>query len=318
MKPELERKFALLNLLASSLEPLTYEEIFNRLSEHYPAKGKTHETVKKMFERDKADLNSEGFIIAAEEDGEGVEKYILPKHQAWLKGFELTESQAQSLREALEDPAIAGQMMGQSLFALKKLLAFSAPFDENLQGEENKDPVETAKYLKVLDALLDEKVIEVEYPDHQGVPEARFFSPYKFFFLYGRTLLIAGCHRTLTPKVIELSKVKSIRFAKKSFIPPPADFDAGQYIHTGKYNYDPGLGTLVQFRVKAEEVWRIRERNSQWILSIQKDGSALCEYFVTNDDAFFMMILAFGPNAEILSPTAYRLKFKKFHLKAAL
>lgn len=317
MKPELERKFALLNLLASSLEPPTYLEIFDKLPEFYPTGGVDILSVKKKFERDKEDLGKDGFAVVAIVGEDGEDRYVIPKHQGWLRDFQLTASQAQALREAIEDRAVSGQMSGSGLFALNKLLALSAPFDENLRGEETEDPEAVAHFVKAHEALLASKVINVDYPNHQGKPETRDFSPYALFFRFGQALLVVGCHRTKTPKVIALDRVVNLSIASKTrFLPPPADFNPNQYIQTGRYDYDKSLGTYVQFRVNAAEVDRVTRKNPQIVVSTDPAGSALCEYFVTNDEAFIEWMLSFGPHVEILAPTSFRLKFKRFVEKA--
>jgi predicted DNA-binding transcriptional regulator YafY len=317
MKPDLERKFALLNLLASSLEPPIYQEIFEKLPEFYQTQRRDLASVKKMFERDKDDLTKDGFAVVAIVGADGEDRYVIPKHQGWLRDFQLTASQSQVLREAIEDRAVTGQMTSSGLFALKKLLALSAPFDENLRGEEAEDPEAVAHFVKAHEALLARKVINVDYPNHQGRPETRDFSPYALFFRFGQAFLVVGCHRTKTPKVIALDRVENLSISSKTrFLPPPADFDPNQYIQTGRYDYDKSLGTYVQFRVAAQELDRVKRRYPQIVVSIDKKGSALCEYFVTNDEAFIEWMLSFGPNVEILTPTSYRLKFKRFVEKA--
>lgn len=222
VKPDLERKFALLNLLASSLEPPTYGEIFEKLPEFYPTHGRDLASVKKMFERDKDALTEDGFAVVAIVGEDGEDRYVIPRHQGWLKNFQLTPAQAQALREAIEDRAVSGQMANPGLFALKKLLALSGPFDENLRGEETEDPQAVAHFVKAHEALLAHKVIHVDYPNHQGQPETRDFSPYALFFRFGQAFLVVGCHRTKTPKVIALDRVENLSIASKTrFLPRP-------------------------------------------------------------------------------------------------
>ncbi len=319
MANDLDRKFALLNFLSSCQQAPTYKEIYNHLSDYYSNDERKSAATEKMFTRDKNDLSEEGFVVVAEAGEDGQERYSIPKHQAWLKNFQMNRIWAKSLREAIEDRAISGQMMTQGLFALKKLLAFSAPFDEILQGEQNENPEEISHFMKAHEALLARKVLKIAYPNHRGIPEERFFSPYAIFFRYGKTFLIVGCHRTKTPKVIALDRIKSIFISKnlkEKFIPQPSDFDADRYIRTGRYDYDSSLGTVVRFRLNAGEMGRVLEKNPQMVVSSEQDGSVLCEYFVTSEEAFFSWMLSFGANNEILSPPDFRLKFKKLIEKA--
>lgn len=318
MKNDLERKFALLNLLASNRYPLTRDQIFEKLSVFYSPTERKTDSTKKMFERDKVELISEGFVVTAEAGSDEVEKYSMPNHRAWLEDFQFTDSQAQLIREAIEDPSIMGQMMGQGLFALRKLLAFNAPFDLDLQGEKQGKSEESATFLKVHKALMAGKVLEVDYPSHKGKLERRYFSPYAIFYRYGRSYMIAGCHRTKTPKTITLERIKRLRVSNKAFLRQPKDFDTGKYIKTGLYNYDPKYGKIVRFRVDAQEAWHIREKHSRFIVSEGKDGSVECEFFVTNPTSFFEFIVAFGFDAEILSPPEFRRQFKKFLEKAMI
>jgi predicted DNA-binding transcriptional regulator YafY len=240
----------------------------------------------------------------------------MPKHRAWLEEFQLTDSQAQLLREAIEDPSIMGQMMDQGLFALRKLLAFNAPFDLELQGEKQGKSEESANFLKIHKAFLAGKVLEVDYPSHTGKLERRYFSPYAIFYRYGYSYMIAGCHRTKTPKTLLVDRIKRVRVSNKVFLRQPKGFDAGKYIKTGYYNYEPKLGKIARFRVKAQEAWRIRDKHSRFIVAEGKNGSVDCEFFVTNLNSFFKFILAFGFDAEVLSPLELRRQFKKFLEKA--
>jgi predicted DNA-binding transcriptional regulator YafY len=317
MAYEIERKFALLDLLASTREPLTREEIYAKLPTFYSLKDRKPDSLKKMFERDKEELTGEGFVVAAVADMFGVERYSLTPRAPWLKDFQLSGSQAHALREALDDPAISGQMMGQGLVALRKLLAFSAPFDEKLQGEKAPDPQENAMILKVHEALLAKKVLEVNYPGHRGIDERRFFSPYALFYRFGRPYLVAGCHKDHFPKVVALLKVTRLRFSKQPFQPLPADFSVVKYIQSGQYDYRSDKGTTVRVRVSADEAWLIRERHYRRIVSEAGDGSVECEFFVTNPTQFFGFLLTFGAGAELLSPPAIRQQFKLFLEKAA-
>ena len=68
--------------------------------------------------------------------------------------------------------------------------------------------------------------------------------------------------------------------------------------------------------MNAGVVGRVLENNPQMVVSSEKDGSVLCEYFVTSEEAFFSWMLSFGPNAEILSPADFRNKFNRLIEKA--
>ena len=77
MASDIERKLAILDLLAS-MHACTVSEIFEKLPSFYSAtNGRGEAACKKMFERDKESLAAMGFPLLAMPDDDGEETYVL-------------------------------------------------------------------------------------------------------------------------------------------------------------------------------------------------------------------------------------------------
>jgi hypothetical protein len=112
MPSEIERKLALLTLLASRRgRGMTQSGIFKKLPSFYSSEGRKYLSAKKMFDRDKGDLASMGFPLFAEPSDDGGETYRLEPDEGGLpSGFVLTREEAEFLQKVLVLPLYRDQL----------------------------------------------------------------------------------------------------------------------------------------------------------------------------------------------------------------
>src|SRR5665213_1166769 len=235
MARDLERKLALLALLAQSKQPLDCQEIFQNLPTCYNDQKRQYSSTKKMFERDKAELLDAGFLILAEPMEEDNEfRYRLHKPSEILdRQFSFTLEQTHTLRALLDDPLFVGQVPGISLAALSKLLAFHGRLDVPSKTITASLQKEDHNLTLALQAGQVSKAIEVEYPSHLTEKmERRVFSPYGAFLRTGKTYLLVWCHRDMVLKVLEMKRMGTIRMAREKYHDPPEDLAVENFAQT--------------------------------------------------------------------------------------
>src|SRR5665213_3243184 len=221
---DLERKVALLALLAKSKQPLDCREIFQNLPTFYNDQKRQYSSTKKMFERDKEELIDAGFLILAEPMDEDNEfRYRLHKPSEILdRQFCLSLEETQVLRFLFDDPLFVGQVPGIALAALSKLLAFHGRLDVPSKTIAPSLQKEDHNLTLALQAGQVAKAIEVEYPSHlTDKMERRIFSPYGAFLRTGKTYLVVWCHKDKVLKVLEMKRMGTIRLARQKYQPPP-------------------------------------------------------------------------------------------------
>jgi predicted DNA-binding transcriptional regulator YafY len=312
----LERQLALLALLAGTKQPLDQTEVFDRLPNFYPDKGK-QATRRKAFARDLEVLQTMGAAILAEDKaGNGVFRYrLMPESDGLPRDFRLSEEEAKSLRGMLLTPMAASQLAAPARQVLVKLLSFHSPFDEKALGEESDAQDLTNRCEKLRACAREGRACTITYPDHQGNPERRDISPGGLFFRFGEPYCAGLCHRSDVVKAFKVAKIEELRLSKQPGRPLPADFDLGAFASRNAFRLGaPSEAVKARLRVLPEEAWRLKERMPGSVVSEDKAGIVVAEIEVAAPERFFKFVLSFGEFAEILGPPKLRQDFVK-HLE---
>ena len=315
MAIDLERKLALLALLAKSKQPLDCREVFKNLPTFYNDQKRQYSSTKKMFERDKEELIDAGFLILAEPmEADNEFRYRLHKPTEILdRQFTFTLEQTQLLRSLLEDPLFVGQVPGISLAAISKLLAFHGRLDVPSKTIAASIKKEDHNLTLALQAGQVSKAIEVEYPSHlTDKMERRVFSPYGAFLRTGKTYLVVWCHRDHVLKVLDMKRMGTIRIARENYQDAPEELTIENFSQTHNWISVDGRGHKIILKVKDGQAHRVKEHHPFAVTQENPDHSILAVYFVTNLPRYFKYVLSFGRDAEILEPPEVRQSFLKF------
>jgi predicted DNA-binding transcriptional regulator YafY len=311
MPSDTERKLALLDLLAAR-RGRTVEEIFEALPSFYPAaRGEGRDSAKKKFERDKEDLAAMGFPLLAEQDGADETYRLDPPDPALPTDFVLTPGETATLEAVLADPFCRAQLPEASLSALVKLHELYTPISAAAPpGAE--PPPGAALVSKILAAVDRERALDVDYPGRDGKVQRRTFSPWRLILKRGRAYLLAFCHRDGFPKMLTLSRMGRVAASREDHRAEPAGFDARRYILTQDYLPEGSADWRVRLRVGPSEAWRLEETARAAVVARDADGGREAVFGVSNREAFFRYVSAFGRHAEILEPPEAREAFRAF------
>ena len=334
-QPKLQRWIDLLAALLRRKFPADFETLRQEVPAYAEA-GRKHETLMRMFERDKDELRALGVPIETSMDGDGsLSQYRLASRQFYLPFLQLaydTPRPPQRPRgpgyqglpvlafepeeldaiaraayrvAALGDPALAHE----SMRALRKLghdlpIPREAPTDELVSLEQPPDP-------ELLDqlgnALQRRKRVTLSYRSmHRDAEGERTVEPFGLAFLTGHWYLIARDAGTDALRHFRVSRIRDIAVNEAKAQSPdfsiPADFDLSQHARS-RQAWELGDAELVEVTV------RFRVQNGFTVPAMQlgdaiPGDAALRRFRVRRPDTFALWILGFAGDVRIERPPA--------------
>lgn len=162
-------------------------------------------------------------------------------------------------------------------------------------------------------AILEHRVVEIEYQPPGRTPAQRCIEPYGIVFYQSSLYIIAAAHEIREDQG-RLRHWKLDRFQKataldKWFQPPP-DFQLDQYLGSSLGIFSQGTGKLRDFRI------RISARAAPWVVEDpwhpdqrvkrRRDGGIELTVKATHELEIIPKVLSLGSEAEVLAPASCR------------
>jgi len=334
-QPKLQRWIDLLAALLRRKFPADFETLRQEVPA-YAEPGKKHETLMRMFERDKDELRALGVPIETSLDGDGsLSQYRLSSRQFYLPFLQLAYDSPRAIQRprgpgyqglpvlafepeeldaiaraahrvaALGDPALAHEAMR----ALRKLghdlpVPREAPTDELVALEQPPDP-------ELLDrlgnALHRRKRVTFTYRSmHRDAEGTRTVEPFGLAFLTGHWYLVARDLGAETLRHFRVSRIRDITVndakAQSADFTIPSDFNLAEHARS-RQAWELGDAELVEVTV------RFRVQNGFTMPAMQLGDSiagdpALRRFRVRRPDTFALWILGFAGDVRIEHPPA--------------
>lgn len=332
-QPKLQRWIDLLAALLRRKFPTDFETLRQEVPA-YAEPGRKHETLMRMFERDKDELRALGVPIETSLDGDGTRsQYRLSSRQFYLPFLQLAYDTPRVVQRprgpgyqglpvlafepeeldaiaraahrvaALGDPALAREAMR----ALRKLghdlpVPTNAPTDELVSLEHPPNP----DLLDQLGSALHRRK-RVSFSYHSMLRDAermRTVEPYGLAFLTGHWYLIARDVDSASLRHFRVSRIRNIAVneakAQSADFVIPRDFDLAEHARS-RQAWELGDAELVEVTV------RFRGRNGSTLSAMQlgdpvSADSAHRRFRVRRPDTFARWILGFAGDVHIEHP----------------
>jgi proteasome accessory factor B len=300
----LERLINLVALLLESRQPRTFEDI-RRLLPAYQQDDRA--TAKRQFERDKDVLRAVGIPVeVAPTDVWGVEEgYIIPKERYYLPEISFTPEEVAALFVASHAPGEDGE----AAQAFRKLAQQAETgVLSTLTGVPSTTGIDTSgtHLAEAADAVARRRRVKFRYRPVQGRPGQRDVDAWGLVFRAGAWYLVGNDRRRGEPRSFRLSRIlSSVRDAGEAKVPPDG-FRAAEHVAAGPWGFgEPEVRARVAFSPKVAW-WAVSGMPDARTLRTRKDGWTEVEVPAAGTDAFASWILAFGPDAKVISPKPVR------------
>jgi len=298
----------LINLIAALLEaevPMTAEQIRERIS-GYDSAG-SHETFRRAFERDKADLKAMGIPIETKQldtFGDTPPGYIIPKSSYYLPELDLEPDELASLRIA------AGAVLGVEEEAGTGVMKISMGAIDETAGAArpawNADVAASQPLLTPLYSALAERVpITFDYqPAGADEPGSRRVRPYALVHRKGHWYLVGHDERSDDMRTFKVARITSDPKRGEGSYEIPAGFSAEKHVlaHVGAEG-DHAVATI---RFDRSLRWWPEQNLPGARAKDGPDGSYEVEMPVASLDALASFVVWWGPKVEIVGPPEAR------------
>jgi len=290
-----ERLTNLLALLLSTREPLTLEQINDRLQTYPPG-----EAGRRAFERDKDLLRTEGVPVVTEygEGSHGAGAYRVRPEDYYLPPLELTDEERIALHLALAAVRFESGWQRQVRWKLGEVEVDAAP------------PLAALPTVEALPALFDacrhRAPVTFSYNDAR-----RTVDPWGLLFRGGFWYLIGhdrsrGEQRTFRVDRIDDGKVTSGE-SDGATVPRPDGFDLAAALPDDPLligGDQPVTADVLVDGVLAPKV--VSEQGEETVAERRDDGSVVVRVGVVNRAAFRSWLLGLRDHAEVLAPADLR------------
>lgn len=306
---KIERQINLLAYLLNSYESCSWEEIQFNVKGYDP--DASHDSFRRMFERDKDDLRAHGVSIEYDEDGcyLSKEKYYLPE-----VNFSSEEVVALNLVARIGKTEVT-PFSNEFLSAILKL-SFDEPID-NLKdtnqnflymnlGISDKDK---DKFKSIDDATAERKSIAFKYQGAQdNEPAKRDLEPYARIFLKDNWYIVGKCRSKEAVRSFNIKRIVgdidvNLQNPKKPDFEIPPDFRISEM--TDKKPWEWGDSDPIKVTLKCNgEVFKILEKQFSFNTGQReiKESDIVFEIDVVDTDQLLKWILINKCNVEIVSP----------------
>ncbi|HSM59921.1 MAG TPA: WYL domain-containing protein [Longimicrobiales bacterium] len=349
---KLQRWLDLLAFLAVRRFPVSFEQIREGVPAYVlepDADEKRHEAVRRMFERDKDELQELGIPLESTDLGDPGESdatgYRLRRagfHLPYLRilaeageagkrppitpvpgVFSLTRDEAGSALAGLSELAsMPGFPLAEQARSAFRKLAFDlepeARSGPPLVYAQDPEVTATAATLRRLsDALLRRKRVRMRYRSmERDAEEERDVDPYGLLFQHGRWYLVAQDEGREEPRMFRVGRMRDVKpNARQPGTPDfdvPEDFDLASY--SGRSAWE--MGEDPEGTVEAEVLFAFprslwAERNAHGTLVAEHDdGSQVRRFTVYRRDPFLRWVLSMAGDARVTHPPELRDAFR--------
>jgi predicted DNA-binding transcriptional regulator YafY len=160
-------------------------------------------------------------------------------------------------------------------------------------------------------AILERRVVDIEYQPPGKEPQRRAIEPYAVVFYQSSLYIIAAAHE-LPAGEDRVRHLKLDRFVKATsqdaYFERPADFDLEQHLGQGMGIFSGGKAQDYRIRITArgarwvvEDPWHPEQR-----IDRRSDGSILLSVKAHHDLEIIPRVLALGSEAEVIGPASCR------------
>ncbi len=329
-----------LNLLAFLLDrhyPASREEILSQVSDYkedwVDGDAKTRESVRRKFERDKADLKDLGVVLEplkekvfANHSDQEVEAYQLKARDFYLpylkaKGVRpyfldevpLTAAELPVLRRAAERiAALADSPLGKAAQSAVRKLAFDLP-ELQVGGEErafSSGAAVDAPFAVLREAVEQRRAVQCRYYGiRRDTEEKRVIEPYGLMLSWGHWYCVARARERNALRVFRLDRMQdcSLLEGEKAEFTVPRDFKIGSYLNRAPWELSEDKPVTVRVRINfPQSRWVIGERLGKVVKAVTDDAGTEFEFAVRAMDAFVRWLLPLGKQVQVISPPSIR------------
>ena len=289
-----ERLLNLLCLLWSSKRKFTREEIFRRMAPYRTYANP--ETARRTFERDKAALRQVGFDIQTDQPEDGPATYILAQPSDAVGAMELSDSERVALGFA-----VAMVRLGEAHSVDRTLIKLGVGLAESVTAI-NLGVLESGKVNDLLLAVQSRSPVFFDYKGRRR----RGVEPLRIVNRRGNWYALA--REDGVEKVFRVDRISNLKVSNREDMYDLPSLSEGPNILNAEpweYGEDPSTETTIRF--DADSAWYVRPRlPSSAQIQEEDDGSLTVLMGVTNRAAFFVWMLDFAPDGEVLSPDSMR------------
>lgn len=335
-----ERWLNLLAFLVDHRYPVPRETILSEVedyrSEWLKGDDKAKESVRRKFERDKADLRELGIIVEpgpqrvlSGHAAVAVDAYQLRARDIYLPYLELTHvrqdraplyglprmqlkpDEFSILRRAAERVLALGDTpLGPSAQSALRKLSFDLPGVATADDEVGLNQPVHPGFEKVFGVLREgvETRTPVScryYAIGRDREEERVIEPYGLMLAWGHWYCIARAPEKNAIRVFRVDRMRNaalVAGASQRFTVPP-EFSIQDYLDRSPWELSEAPAVTARVRVGfPHSRWLVAEELGRVIEPVDAEGGALLEFDVRAPDAFIRWLLPFGAQAEILSP----------------
>ena len=335
-----ERWLNLLAFLLGRHYPAPREEILSQVSDYKDdwvgGDAKARESVRRKFERDKAELKELGVTleplkekIVAQHSDQEVEAYQLKArdfylpylrapgraaaHPYFLNEIALGSDDLPILRRAAERiAALTDTPLGGAARSAIRKLAFDLP--ELSVGAEERGftaPAEIrAQFATLRDAVEQHRAVRCRYYTiRRDVEAERVIEPYGLMLSWGHWYCVARARDRDAIRVFRLDRMKDVSIVEGEGgeFSVPKGFQIATYLDRAPWELSDDKSTTVRVRINfPQSRWIIGERLGKVVKAVTDDAGAVLEFEVRNVDPFLRWLLPLGKQAEVLSPPSVK------------
>ncbi len=292
-----ERLLNLLCLMWSSKRKFTRDEIFRRMAPYRSYANS--ETARRTFERDKAALRQVGFDIRTDQPEDGPATYTLAQPIDSLAEMEFSDSERVALAVS-----VAMVNMGGAHSADRTLIKLGATASPEGVAAMNVDMgvLELEKVHRLLGAVQSRSQVFFDYKGRrrQGVEPLRIVSRRGHWYVLAR--------EDDTEKVFRVDRLDRLAIPDRQdmydLTPLP---EAPNILTAEPWEIGEEVPIETTLRFDAESAWYVRTHlPSSSRIEEEADGSLTVVMGVNNRAAFFVWMLNFAPDGEIVAPALMR------------
>lgn len=298
----------LINLIAALLEaeqPMTAEAIRERIAGY---DRDNHESFRRTFERDKADLKAMGIPLEVQQldvFGDTAPGYTIEKSRYYLPDLELDPDELAALRIA------AGAVLGVEEEAGTGVMKLSLGAPDEATGSAriswNADVAASQPLLGPLYAAVSERVpVAFEYqPAGDDAPAARRVEPYALVHRRGHWYLVGRDDRSGETRTFKVARIIGDVTRSEGTYDVPADFDARAHL-AAPASLGEDEDVVGRIRFDASLRWWPEQNLTGARVEEGPKGSVEVEMPVASLDALAGFTVWWGDRVEILDPPEAR------------
>ena len=301
-----ERLMDLFGLLVRSKQPVTFEEIRERVPDAYTQED--IDSAKRMFERDKDVLRELGVPIETRSKDIWTEEsnaYFVDPDRYYLPEIAFSREEAAALFVAA---GASGE--GDAEKGLRKLLASVGT--DPLEASSSTVPVDSPELsgglaTRLSQAIADRRAVSFSYRAAQGETSRRTIDPYAIVWRSGHYYLVGMDHDRSEIRCFRVSRFASEPDdAGEALTVAPEDFRGRDHVVGGPWGPEEAEKVPVTIAFSVRVSWWATQGMDGVGSRPAAEGWEEKVLPGSTDESFVSWILSFGPDARVVDPPAVR------------